>query len=403
MIIKMICPNCGKEYNERMTCCISCGADLVPYEHSSEQTAFEPLIPEAVREDGYTEAPREETAEKAGFVREIPGHSPVPAAPVPAAAFPVAEKTAFETEIPVRGGKTRVSVSGAARFAGSLTASALMLAFILLFSAAAAVRLATGSAKIAQFAERLDVMNLPAAETPIPADGYNVSEDATVQEAIYVMSQGTGLSREDIKNIYETSTIRSFMTDTLNGYAQFIRSGKIPEKLTSDKLKSVFSENLGVIDSALGKPLSQHDINLAFSEIDSVQPVLDKLSPSSLEAVLGGGGLAVLRLLSSLPAIVCTAALAAAMLPLLRALNCGNAGMLRWGGGTALIGGIAVSAAVFLLTIRPFSASDKLFGSIAGCAAEVIAPDLYRIGGALAAMGLIMLIWSATLKKSKAE
>lgn len=383
--MKMICPNCGKEYNERMTCCISCGTDLVPYEQGSEQTAFEPLIPE--------ESVQAAVSDDAGFVREISGHLAAPTSP--------AEDTCEEIPVPAAAERPRFSVSGAARFAGSLVSSLMMFAFILLFSVSSAVRLATSDVKIARFAESLDVMNLPAAEAAIPTEGYGVSEDATVQEAIYVMSQGTGLSREDIKKIYETSTIQEFITAQLTEYALFVRSGKIPEKLTADKLKGVFSENLSLIDDALGRPLSQHDINMAFSEIDSVQPVLDKLSPDSLEALMGDGGIAALRLLSSMPIVIGAAALAAAMLPLLRAINKKNSAMLRWGGGAAIAGGAAVSAAIFLFTVQPAPIRDRLFRSIAKCAADVIAPDLYRIGGVLAVLGAVMLIWAGTLKKAQ--
>lgn len=392
--MEMICPNCGKEYNEKMTCCISCGTDLVPYRvecgtEQNGQIAFEPLIPE--------ENPVSADAEEPGFVREIAGR-------LPASLEPAGPVLAEENEIPVpviSADRKRISVSGAARFTGSLAVSLMMFAFILLFSVSSAVRLATSGSKIARFAESLDVMNLPAAEAAIPTEGYGVSGDATVQEAIFVMSSGTGLTREDIKTIYEASTVQSFMTAQLTEYAEFVRSGKIPEKLTADKLKSVFSENLSLIDSALGKPLSQHDINLAFSEIDSVQPVLDKLSPASLEELLGGGGLTALRLLSSMPIIIGAAALAAAMLPLLRAINRKSSAMLRWGGGAVLAGGAAVSAAVFLFTVQPAPIRDKLLRSIAKCAADVIAPDLYRIGGVLAVLGAVMLVWAGTLKKAQ--
>lgn len=386
--MKMICPNCGKEYNEKMTYCISCGTDLVPYEQGTDQTAFEPLIPET----SFLPSASEST----GFVREIPGHSPVPAAGAEASA-----DIYEETPVPVSEMKQRISVSGAARFAGSLAVSVMMFAFILFFSAASAVRIATSESMIARFAESLDVMNLPAAETAIPTEGYGVAEDATVQEAIFVMSQGTGLSREDIRKIYETSTIQDFITAQLTEYALFVRSGKIPEKLTADKLKGVFSENLSLIDDTLGRSLSQHDINLAFSEIDKVQPVLDNLSPDSLEELLGSGGITALRLLSSMPIIIGAAALAASMLPLLRAINRKNSEMLRWGGAAALAGGAVVSAAVFLFSVQSAPVWDKLFRSIAKCAAEVISPDMYRIGGVFAVLGAVMLIWAGTLKKAQ--
>lgn len=397
----MICPNCGKEYNEKMTCCISCGADLVPYLSDSEQTAFEPLIPEDVPTE-------EDYSESSGFVRKISGLRD--ASVTGKMQDPQDTEIAFDGKDPQsrrtaepekRRGASRTSVSGAARFAGSFTAAALMFAFIILFSAAAAARSATDEKSIAEFTERLDVMSLPAAEAAIPTEGYRVEDGATVQEAIYAMSQGTGLTREDIRKIYEASTIKSFLSERLCQFAEFIRSGRIPDKITPDNLKSVFSENLNVIDGAMGKPLSQHDINLAFSEIDSVQPVLDKLSPSSLEAALGDGGLTALRLLSSLPVAICSAAFAAAMLPLIRAINRKNSDMLRWGGGASLAGGAAVLAAAFISTVLP-AGRDKLVRSIAKCAADVIAPDLYRIGGALAIMGTVMLVWAFTLKKTEA-
>ncbi len=378
----MICPNCGKEYNEKMTCCISCGADLVPFEQDSEQTVFEPIILETAAES----PPETEKTEKSDFVRKLP-EKPFPAPK--------------DISVPVIKKKRFSSVSGAARFTGSLITSVFMFMFILMSASAAALRLATDNENIAEFAGRVDVMSLPAAQAVITDGRYSIEDGATVQEAIYVMSQGTGLTRDDIRTIYETSTVRNFLTSQLTGYAEFIRSGKVPEKLTSEKLKDVFSENLGLIDNAMGKPLSQHDIDLAFSEIDRFQPKLDKLSPSSLEAAVGENGLAAVRLFSSVPFIVGTAALAVAMLPLLRAINKRGARTLAWGGGAVISGGAVVLAATFLFSVQfPFSGQDRLVRSLAKYAADVISPDLYRIGGSLAVLGIVMLIWAASLRKS---
>ncbi|MGN0674228.1 MAG: hypothetical protein ACI4KG_00610 [Oscillospiraceae bacterium] len=380
--MKMICPNCGKEYNEKMTCCISCGADLVPYEQASEQTVFEPLIPENVPESS-SEAEKNESSE---FVRKLP-EKPFSA-----------DK---DIAVPVIKKKKVLSVSGAARFTGSLITAFFMFAFILMSASAAALRLITDNENIAAFADRIDIMSLPASQTVITDGRYAVDDGATVQEAIYVMSQGTGLTREDIRTIYEASTIRDFLTSQLTGYAEFIRSGKIPEKLTSEKLKGVFSENLGLIDNAMGKPLSQHDIDLAFSEIDRLQPKLDKLSASNFEAAVGENGLAAVRLFSSVPFIVSAAALAAAMLPLLRAINKRGTRTLAWGGGAVLSGGAVILAATFLFSVQfPFSGQDRLVRNLAKCAADVISPDLYRIGCSLAVLGAVMLIWAASLRKS---
>ena len=123
--MKMICPKCGKEYNERMTCCISCGAELVPI--ASEQTAFEPIIPEAVPD----------TAES-GFTRNLAGHSEFP------------PESSDEAEIPVPAAvKSRGS---AARVIGSFAAAVVMTALIILSAASFAARLLTDSGKISEFA-----------------------------------------------------------------------------------------------------------------------------------------------------------------------------------------------------------------------------------------------------------
>ncbi|MCH5193510.1 MAG: zinc ribbon domain-containing protein [Oscillospiraceae bacterium] len=391
----MICPNCGKEYNDRMTCCISCGADLVPYDPASwhddarqedarqgdvRQTNTEPVIPD-IREANETE--------KAGFIRVIEGHSEYPPLPAP--------KTAAE-EIPLT---VQKNTSGAEvlKNIGSLAAAIVMLALILLASASAAVRLVTDSEKISRFADKLDVMNLPA-ENPVTLSdsSVSISPDTTVQEAVYMMSLGTGLTKEDIRHIYESSTAEDFLASQLKGYAEFIRSGELPEKLTSEKLKEVFSENISLISSAIGKPLSQHDIDLAFAELDRTAPVLEAISPSGIESSLDGWTLTVLRLFCSLPFMLSEAAAAAGMLIILRAINRDTGKTLIWGGGAVLTGGVIVLTAAFLASAQVFlSGQDRFVRSIAKCAADVITPDMYRIGGALSVLGIVMLVWAWTL------
>ncbi len=262
----MICPKCGKEYNEKMTCCISCGSELVPQEQNSEQVCFEPIIPEAVPEDSDIPA-------AVGFVRELEGHSELPPEPEETVVIPV----------PVKSVKKKSSAAAAARGIGSFAAAMAMFALIILTAASLSIRLITDSEKISQFTSRLDVMSLPAAQTVmLTAHDYEISPDATIQEAIFIMSAGTGLTRDDIREIYESSTVQSFLSEQLSGYAEFIREGELPEKLTSEKLKEVFSENISLISDAIGKPLAQHNIELAFAELDRAEPVLEAIALARL-------------------------------------------------------------------------------------------------------------------------
>lgn len=382
----MICPNCGKEYNEKMTCCISCGAELVPREHDSEQICFDPVLPEAVPEEKDIPA-------AVGFVRELEGHSEHPPEPAETVEIPV----------PVRSVKKKSSAAAAARGIGSFAAAMAMFALIIMTAASLAVRLITDSEKISRFTSQLDVMSLPAVRTVmLTAHDYEISADATVQEAIFIMSSGTGLTREDIRKIYESSTVQTFLSEQLSGYAEFIREGELPEKLTSEKLKEVFSENISLISDAIGKPLTQHDIELAFAELDRTEPVLEAIAPSKLENIVGEATLTLLRLVSSLPVIIGEGAAAAAMLVVLWAINRKPGKILGWGGAAVFAGGFAVLITVFLFSAQVFfSGMDRLVKSVAKCAADVIAPDIYRFGGTLAVLGAVMLLWALTLKNAK--
>lgn len=386
----MICPNCGKEYNEKMTCCISCGAELVPTEKS--RGGAEPVIPEAAYESVSEDVPAE-----SGFARVLEGHSEYPPEEKSAEVRP-----ARNTE--KAGKKSAVSdwKAAFARGIGSFAAAFAMFALLLLTAVSLSVRLMTDSGKISQFAAKLDVMSLPAAQTVmLTAYDYEISPDATIQEAIFVMSSGTGLTRDDIREIYESSTVQNFLCEQLSGYAEFIRNGELPEKLTSEKLKEVFSENISLISEAIGKPLTQHDIELAFAELDRAEPVLEAIAPARLETAVGEATLTLLRLVSSLPVIIGEGTAAAAMLAVLWAINRKAGKILGWGGAAVFAGGAAVLVTVFLFSAQVFlSGRDRLVKSVTLCAAEVVAPDIYRFGGTLALIGVFMLIWAVTLKKA---
>lgn len=367
----MICPNCGKEYNDRMTCCISCGADLVPIGNEAEQpseTNFrqdeESLIPAVVPE------------------------------PVHAVSGTAASFESDEMVVPLKRKSRSMTLSGAAKFAGSLFAALVMFVMILTSASAAGVRLLTDEEKIAEFAEQLDVMALP-----VPQVSGNSSE--TIQDAVYTLSLGTGLSRDNIRTIYEESTAKDFLAAQLSGYAEYIRSGTAPERLTTEQLKAVFEANVPLIGSTMGYPLNEHDIALACSEIDRAKPLLDVLSYENLEQTIGKDTLVAIRLFGSVPAIAVTAALAAAMLAVFSAINKKSTYTLNWGGGTILAGGAAVLAVTFLFSAQlPYSNADRLVRTVLKCVCDVILPDMYTIGAILAVTGGVMLIWAESLRRN---
>ncbi len=368
----MICPNCGKEYNEKMTCCISCGADLVPAENENEHITkadlpqeSESLIPPIIPEPVYVTSGAAVSFDRDEFV------------------------------VPLKNRNKSVSLHSAIKFTTSLLTSLIMFAFILTSASAAGFRLLTDEDKITEFAERLDVMALPAAN-------FTGDNSATVQDAVCAMSQGTGLTRDNIRAIYEQSTAKDFLAARLTDYAEYIRSGTAPEKITTEQLKSVFKENVPLIGSTMGYPLNEQDISLACTEIERAKPLLEVLSYENLEQTIGRNTLVAVRLFSSVPAFAVTAALAAAMLAVFRAVNKKSTSTLNWGGGTILAGGAFVLAATFLFSAQlPYSNADRLVRSVLKCACDVISPDMYRIGATLAVVGIVMLIWAESLRKSR--
>lgn len=379
----MICPNCEKRYNEKMNFCISCGVRLVAEQDSDADST----IPET--ESLASDTPEYEYT---GFIHEI-------------AECTVHDEPNLKSEnktipIPVKEKKSGFSFLNLTRFTVSLIISVIMLTLILAATSSAALRMVTAEKYIDDFIENLDIMKLPAFQVGLTRQANSIDETATVQEAIYAMSRGTGLSPDDIETIYDESTIPDFITEHLEEYADFIRSGNTPDKITSEDLKKVFDDNLELINSSMKKPLSQNDINIVFSEIDRISHTLEEISVSSLENSLGEKTFTALRLFSSVPVIVGIATLAAAMIPLLGVINRKGRRVLLWSGATVLAGGFSILAATFLFSMQiPFSVQDKMIRSIAKCAADTIAPDLYCIGTVLAALGIIMLICAKILKR----
>lgn len=370
----MICPNCGKEYNEKMTCCISCGADLVEAEKETEVMPEDAVVPEA---------------------------EPLVNPSVPEFEYVRSDAVvSFDSEdmiVPIKHRSRKTSLSDVARFAGSLVTAVLMFALIMTSSAAAVFRLLTDKNKIADFTEKLDIMALP-------AENFVDDGSVTIQDAVYTMSQGTGLTRDNIRTIYEKSSAKKFLAAQLTGYAEYIRSGTVPERLTAEQLKKVFDENIPLIDSTMGYPLNEHDIALARAEIERAEPLLEMLSHENVERTIGENTLVAIRLFSSVPTIVCTAVLAGSMLLIFRGINKKSTKVLNWGGGTILAGGAAVLASAFLLSIQlPYRNTDRFVRTVLKCVCDVISPDMYRIGGTLAVLGFVMLIWAESLRRSRAD
>ena len=125
--------------------------------------------------------------------------------------------------------------------------------------------------------------------------GSSVMRNATDE------SKAAGVDENNIRRIYNSSTFKEFLGSTASQYASYIRSGKKPDEITPERVKSLLGENVSVISGSTGIPLSESDLELAYTQIELSQDALACLSTSNLESGRNGEILKSVRAFLSVP------------------------------------------------------------------------------------------------------
>lgn len=390
-MMQMICPKCGKTYNNKVTYCISCGAELVPEEKTvaEETAAAETPSAEGIF-DGITsesETPRNNIMMSSSASVEEP-----------------AEPPETKAEIPVKE-KRSASEIGKAVLKRTVSAclSVLLAAAALLGFGTAAARELTDKSVVAEAVRSADLLSVPAKELGITENsGFDIPEEATVEEAVAVMAAGSGVDSGNIRRIYESSTLKEFISGAAAEYAEYLRSGSQPNKLTAERIKAVFLENLSVISSNTGVNLSESDIELACREIERTGEILSSISVSSIENGASGKYIRIARAYMSVPVLIAEAAAAAVIIALLAIVNKNASAALKYTGVPVFIAGAAALAATFMFTMQigPFSGLTGLtLETVKGLSAAA-SGSLYRMGGTMLFIGAAAMSVSAAMKKS---
>lgn len=390
----MRCPKCSKIYNNHLKFCISCGTELVPEEREiiSEDTGgvFDDIPPISAVQ------PPQDTSEdniiipaqENGFVRNISMTSS-------------ADKHKM-TEIPVR---RQDGICGRAlKKAGAAVLSIMLFAALGLGTFSSAARALTDKENIRLGIDSMNLLDIPFSEMNIlNTDGYEIPQDATLEEAITVMTAGSGVNSGNIRKIYESSTLKPFLTDIAADYGEYIRSGVQPAKITAAQIQSMLTENISIISASTGHPLSEADIALACAEIERSSAYLEQLSVSGLETGENGRLVRLARAFMSVPVIMAEFGAAALVMALMYLLLRSGTKTAQYSGAAALICGGLILAFTFIFSMQigPFSAGSGLLCELLRGASAAVSPFLWRAGVGMAIVGAAAIIWAQSIKHTK--
>ena len=360
----MICPDCKKTYDDKVTYCVNCGKELV------EETDKIELIPDITAD---------EKESGADIIKDLPRNDNF----IPSENFVQLKK------------KKKFTACDFARITACFVVSSAIFAAVLISSGSAAGRILTEKGTVEKAVSEADFLNVPAVELGIEDSGrYTVSENATFGEAIAVSAAGTGLSEQRINAIYEVSAVKSLMIKTAVDYAEFIRTAKRPETLTAQKLKDAFSENRTAVSESTGIEISDKEASVICKELDKLSVSLDKISISTFEKGENGFYIKLLRAYISVPALVAEGVLIVLLILLLAVISKNFSRTLKFAGGSFLFASIIFLTATFIITMQLgfFQSSSILTTEAIRCISNAAQNSLYILGGSIFLCGAATIV-----------
>lgn len=380
----MICPNCKKTYNSHQNYCISCGTVLVP------------------------ETPEEEQNMRKGVFEDIPSTAEEKAAMTsvePEKISSVEESKDFSGNFTSEN-KTAITMkrhSSEKLFSRIMKGTAASVFSLLLFCTSVLVlgtvagRSLTDRKNIYNAVRSIDLLDIPCSQLGMNVGEYGIPDNATVEEAIAVMTNGSGVDRGNIRSIYEASTITDYLAEKAAEYGEFLRNGTRPGNITADELKNLLNENVPVINRNTGYTLIESDIDMAYEEIERASDSLNLLSASAVENSSAGGYIRLARAYISVPFMAAELILGAVIIVII-AITCKSvSGTLKYTGIPLIVSGAASLVMTFMLSMQigAFSGQTGLSRELIRCASAAVSENLYRAGGVLLVSGILALALSA--------
>lgn len=293
----MKCTSCGAELEQEQTVCPSCGAEPTPEEKVSETPVEE--VAEAAAEE-TPEVPAEETAEAAvEEATEETVDEPVvesveaPVEKAPAAPVKKAKKKRRKPPVPVRMLLQLIS----------LVLSLVLLVAVLATAVVGDIRVLTdkdGIKKIigSLFSPQTTVVIRPVAGAagvkPMAEEGgvmggLDMSSDMLTDWIMNAIGPELGedveISREEIENFLEESTITDYVSDKVAGYVEDFITGEDTTTITPEEIKELIEEN---------KPLLEETFQIEINEevVESITEMVEEIDVDTIvkEEALGAIG-----------------------------------------------------------------------------------------------------------------
>jgi hypothetical protein len=251
-----------------------------------------------------------------------------------------------------------------------------------------------------------DVLSLSAADIPGFAEEFGIPADATVLDGIHSIAKANGstLTREEIRVIYEETAVGEFVNKQLTGLAGYVILGIEPELPTVAELKEVFNESVVLLDEVSCVSLSEGDIAAIHAGIDKAEPLFDAAAEIVGEQNIGG---LMPKPVTAFISPFATAAFfaGAAVLALLIFL-CNKMALkpsLRWCGLTLAASGLTLTAAARALAAGGFFDGDGFARTLLRHLSASLSADLRAVSVAVCAAGLCSLLLSVFAKRKRSS
>jgi hypothetical protein len=261
-----------------------------------------------------------------------------------------------------------------------------VFALILSGGVFAAARYITYPETIKGIVESTDILDLPIDVNV----GTIVNSDASsVGDAVYTFAESTGLTRDDIDEIYENSSFREGIASIISGYADYIRDGILPPDISADDIKQLFTDNIEYLNDAYGFEMSPYDIEVAHNNIELAGGLITNLSLHTLQKQ--GVNFEIPRMLMSYPTFIAIAAVTLLIVLLIARINKKAAPAFAVTGISAFAAAAVISLAVFLFSNQLITL-PATFSGIIGSTLSYIAPVVYIFSAAAALIGIIFFV-----------
>lgn len=395
----MICPNCGKEYSDKLIFCVSCGTKLV---HGGK-LSVEKEKPEIVFDENqttlFTMDDNKSNYESKDIDNELDNmefsHIYAEKAEEP-------EENDFE-EKECSDVRMQSIASLIARNFVSLLIALCTIFVIVLGVTTFSLRQALKKDALTTITDSNDILNLPISDFASNSGvDYSAENQETVLDSIYYATKDYGVSREEIVAIYESPAFQNFMKENISGFSEYFLNGYTDKTISVEKLKNLYTDNIDTMNEILGVELSQDDINCAFGQLDQSTNAIEVFSVRQIEKSSSSKLVGIIRAFISFPAIIIEAILVISLLGILLTMQKKVVPSLRWLGIPFIISGGVIAGATLLISSRLifyYNYTDTQRFIITSLC-DLAKNNMYIIGLVIMTLGFILMITSSLIKRA---